>query len=288
MPAPPLSAENKGRDMKRKAFTLIELLVVISIIALLVGILLPALGAARGAARSLQCKVKLKQVATVYELWLNESDQLSMWHVARGNRWPWLLQHKYPNEIINPYGGGDLSQCTLICPDDAEPLDSGDIVETVEIGGSYYMNSDLSWHGPGRVAQNPVDRWRVAGKWVLISPTTMDDEPNVTVELWKGDSTMQVKNPSQYTTFYDSSGHRTANGMPNSNGYADRYFVSSNYADLTDEGIRPDPSRHQGGGGNHAFLDGHVETLTGEEFSWKHLRWDNIDAQWGHTPSPTP
>ncbi len=266
--------------MKRKAFTLIELLVVISIIALLVGILLPALGAARGAARSLKCKVKLKQVATTYEFWLNDSDQLALWHVARGNRWPWFMVNRYPGEIAMVGENGDLNQCTLICPDDAEPLDNGDVEATVYLGGSYYINSDLSWHGPGHVAANMVDRYRVAGKWVKIPPTTMDDEPNVTVELWAGDSTMQVKNPSQYTTFYDSSGHRSVVHTPNSNGYPDRYFVSANYPEETlRTQISPDPNRHQGGGGNHAFLDGHVETLTGAEFSWKHLRWDNIDEQ---------
>ena len=112
----------RAENMKRKAFTLIELLVVISIIALLVGILLPALGAARGAARSLKCKVKLKQIATTYEFWLNDSDQLALWHTARGNRWTWFMQHRYPNEIINPSDNGNLEDCTVICPDDSEPM----------------------------------------------------------------------------------------------------------------------------------------------------------------------
>ncbi len=265
--------------MKRKAFTLIELLVVISIIALLVGILLPALGAARGAARSLKCKVKLKQVATTYEFWLNDSDQLAMWHTARGNRFPWLFQNRYPNEIINPSGGGNLEDCTLICPDDAEPLDNGDISETVEVGGSYFMNSDLTWHGPANITSDSTASRRVAGKkWVLIAP--LYPEPNYTVELWAGDSCLAVKNPAQYTTFYDSSGHRTVNQQPFSNGHDDRYFVSSAFEESYWENVRPDPERHQGGGGNHAYLDGHVDTMTGEEFSYKHLRFDNIDKKW--------
>lgn len=277
--------------MKRKGFTLIELLVVISIIALLVGILLPALGAARGAARSLQCKVKLKQVATTYQIWLGESDDLAFWHVARGNRWPWFMQQRYPSEIINPTSGGDLGACTLICPDDAEPMSNASLDETVEVGGSYFINSDLTWHGPAGIPAGAAGypaRYRTASKWALIKPYA--PEPNYTVELWAGDSTNAVVNPSEYTTFYDSAGHREKNGPQSyyfTNEKQERYFVSSNYDEQTLKNeIAPDSERHQGGGGNLAFLDGHVATLQPEEFTWKLLRWDGVDAQWGTVPTP--
>jgi type II secretory pathway pseudopilin PulG len=142
--------------MKRNAFALIELLSVISIITLLVGILLPALGAARGSARNLLCQAKLKQLGIAYELWLADSDRRAMWHTARGNRWPpLLLLKRYPSEIAYPTAGGNLGDCTPICPDDSEPYEvipAGASPErfTVEVGGSYFMNSDLTWHGPGK------------------------------------------------------------------------------------------------------------------------------------------
>ena len=56
-------ATDMRRAMKR-GFTIVELLVVIAIIALLVAILLPAINRARESARNLQCKNRLKQVAT--------------------------------------------------------------------------------------------------------------------------------------------------------------------------------------------------------------------------------
>ena len=48
------------------AFTLVELLVVISIIAILLAILMPAMGASRTAMRDLECKSRLRSVATEF------------------------------------------------------------------------------------------------------------------------------------------------------------------------------------------------------------------------------
>jgi prepilin-type N-terminal cleavage/methylation domain-containing protein/prepilin-type processing-associated H-X9-DG protein len=294
--------------MKRKAFTLIELLVVISIIALLVGILLPALGAARGAARNLMCKTKLNQIGVTYQIWLGESDYRSIWHTARGNRWPALMMNRYPSEIVSPGEKGDLAACTLICPDDSDPMDivpAGVSPEqyTVEVGGSYFINSDLTWYGPGHdmiwsttglsgVGGDAARR--EGGNWALIKPwkgeTGADGKPlfNDSTKLWSGDNTDAVVNPSEYTLFWDSVGHRRQNGgaFVRADGtvtkIADGYFMhaGNELQDMNSPNLRsPDPTRHQGGAGNILFQDGHVASLQTNEISYRHLRFDNVDER---------
>jgi prepilin-type N-terminal cleavage/methylation domain-containing protein/prepilin-type processing-associated H-X9-DG protein len=66
--------------MPRKAgFTLIELLVVIAIIGVLVGILVPVLARARRSAVTVQCASNLRQVATAFTNYLNDTRGMIFW-----------------------------------------------------------------------------------------------------------------------------------------------------------------------------------------------------------------
>ncbi|MCU0315631.1 MAG: prepilin-type N-terminal cleavage/methylation domain-containing protein [Fimbriimonadaceae bacterium] len=59
-----------------RGFTLIELLVVIAIIAILAAILFPVFAQAKGAANRATCLSNLRQVGTVFSLYLGDNDDL--------------------------------------------------------------------------------------------------------------------------------------------------------------------------------------------------------------------
>ena len=123
---------------RRNGYTIVELLVVIAIIALLVAVLLPAINRAREASRNLQCKNRLKQLATAANNFEGQNQGYPhnpRWvrtRNGRGRRVSWLVQlapqygeqrvadawkeHK-DSELPRPY----LS--LLTCPTDATVRD---------------------------------------------------------------------------------------------------------------------------------------------------------------------
>jgi prepilin-type N-terminal cleavage/methylation domain-containing protein/prepilin-type processing-associated H-X9-DG protein len=64
------------RQTQRRGFTLIELLVVIAIIAILAAILFPVFARAREAARKVSCASNLKQIATGFQMYTQDYDEV--------------------------------------------------------------------------------------------------------------------------------------------------------------------------------------------------------------------
>jgi prepilin-type N-terminal cleavage/methylation domain-containing protein len=62
------------KSSERRGFTLIEVLVVIAIVSLLIAILLPSMAAARRSSRRTACQSNLRQIATAWQVYLDQAD----------------------------------------------------------------------------------------------------------------------------------------------------------------------------------------------------------------------
>jgi len=184
---------------KRNGFTLIELLVVIAIIAILAAILFPVFARARAKAYQTQCLSNIKNLATVYKIYL--SDWASLYPPTSRpllwNTW-WSSSNKY---IQGRYGDGTLDAngdfglapyvtdvATMHCP----MLRSWGAAPRDEMGYSYNAAATTSGWAPtkpgSRIRLPPCCWWRATRPnatflWLAGNPGCAMTAPRATAKV---------------------------------------------------------------------------------------------------------
>ena len=219
-------------DAPRRAFTLIELLVVISIIALLIAILLPALGKARQAAQIAQCGVNLNSLEKGVKFYQHVNDQYLPWiHSETSND---------PNgSLVDLLGEFLTGNEAWICP----TRDRFNEFHTGTYGTSrspvhYAVNSGIhSRHSSWNAGNESTDE----NVTYAHSPKhdSLVKDPTGTVgifDIWEG-------TPYGHGVYHTSAGslHAAIAGL--------------SYSEVHNLGV------------NRVFHDGHVDFITGQEWS---------------------
>jgi prepilin-type N-terminal cleavage/methylation domain-containing protein/prepilin-type processing-associated H-X9-DG protein len=150
---------NSANGTHRRGFTLIELLVVIAIMGILIAVLLPVLAKARKSAVTVNCASNLRQIATAFNNYLNDTRGMVFWRGANVtlDGMDWYVyggqetgnvntgQNGLFNRIVprplNPYMKGNVA--IFRCPaDDRESSHwTGGVSHFEWVGTSYNFNA---------------------------------------------------------------------------------------------------------------------------------------------------
>ena len=230
-----ISAKRNKVERMSLGFTLIELLVVIAIIAILGSMLLPALASSKEKAKRVKCGNNIRQLTLSSIMYA--SDNKDNFQPAGSPNAPYWVERKFRDSLINGYA---IRRRQFYCPSnrawDRDDFWNWPNSQNTVIGYFYFasdqrLETDLNiYRGLG----NP----RPAIKPIFPQKTT--DKPNYPV-IW-------VDLNRRYSNSWERPGDRT----PLSRGV--NHFQSKQRI--------PD-------GGNHGFLDGHVDWVPGNRFIQK-------------------
>lgn len=239
----------KRRFWNQRGFTLIELLVVIAIIAILAAILFPVFAQAREAARKTSCLNNTKQIATAYQMYLQDYDEVFPPHVT---------ERTAPSSVPDTAAG----RAPYTYRFKLDPY--------VKNTGVYKCPSAPAWPAPA------------AGAWYAYDYGNNHNEANLPAasqQAWyqanpdfgfnETTSLASISKPAQFILVGDAG---RSDGSPSRGGMYPQPWVFDN---TTQARFLP---RHQGGG-NIAYADGHAK-WTKPEKTWRSY----ADNDWRRNP----
>ncbi len=239
----------------RNAFTLIELLVVVAIIVVLIAILLPSLGLSRKQAQMVACQSNLRQLAMIAQMYSEENSQFMPAFYVNGSNGPYDWFSSLGTMISPGFAGTDSGRNKLkvyLCP-----------------SGSYEwdVNTSTKYWWTWRPTSYAISYYSSA--YLLADHFSKYDY--IKANIWE---------PSSFVLFGDS--QVTGMNTPQGNGYGFYLSRSTGLTNMTrslamrhGSGDNPYVQRASPARMNAAFLDGHIELLSAEQFIVKNLSVEN-------------
>ena len=248
------------RRRRAAAFTLIEMLVVVTITVLLFFLLANVFGKARDRSRTAYCLNNLRQLGAGIHLYASDNDgylpplAVDGTFEADPSQWPGPPGYMFGKRavwsdqiIIGQYVGstnGDNSspeywdgnvkkRSALVCPADKYHVPDGQSLQV-----SYAMGPNFTWVAHKDDARQPNNNRDYKNLWKM----SKSNAPSKEFVLTDGG------NPSLFPGSYNE-----PYPLP---GTADADF--SDWGHFSPNGIRNWAKRHNGGGANVLFLDGHA------------------------------